>query len=270
MSRTIWSMSPPSRSSASMYSRAPGDASRLDAHHRDAAHQERRAVGEGARPAPFGDLGPVPGERGGEELGVEVGHATEHAGPVLAHLGAPGKGAARMRRLLAPVVGREARDEGVEVVLVHRVPQPVHHLAHDRPPVHLRSARRHRDPSRRQYRAAPACRYNGSPLCHHERGHGAHTPRGGAGRAWLEGARHVETSRCAAARGVDGCRRRADCARRRVIVRGHLGVARQGRPAHVTGAPHQHPRRAAPVLRPSRVRHRRAGARLCRALRARG
>ena len=61
---------------------------------------------------------------------MEVGHASEDARPVLAHLGAALERSTRVRGLLTAVVGREAGDERVDVVPVRRGEQAVHHDAH--------------------------------------------------------------------------------------------------------------------------------------------
>ena len=57
----------------------------LNAHHRDAAHRERRAVHVRPGPTPLPDLDST-GVGGHEQLGAEVGHPREHAPPVLPDL----------------------------------------------------------------------------------------------------------------------------------------------------------------------------------------
>src|SRR5689334_2861445 len=118
---------------------APHDAAVLDAHYRDAAHRERRAVYMCPGPTPLTDLDST-GVGGHDQLGAEVGHPREHAPPVLPDLVATVEDSAGMRRLLTAVPRREACDKRIEVVRVHRRQQPIHHLARDRPP------RRRRDP----------------------------------------------------------------------------------------------------------------------------
>ena len=55
-----------------------------------------------------------------DQLCAEVGHAGEHLGPVRAHLLGADEGAVGVRGLDTVVVGREQRDERVDVVRVER------------------------------------------------------------------------------------------------------------------------------------------------------
>src|SRR3989442_1765583 len=104
--------------------------------HRTTA-QEWRAVP--FRPAPL-ELGPhgVALERRSEERRREVGHAGEDRGPVLPDLVDPRERPVGMEWLLAPVVGREACDERVDVVRVLRRDEPLDQHAliacHQTPP----------------------------------------------------------------------------------------------------------------------------------------
>jgi hypothetical protein len=74
-----------------------------DLKQRHPAHLERLPVAACARPPPFGP-GRVTVLDRPADLGAEVGDPREHGLPVGEHLGSPGEGPARMRRLLAAVV----------------------------------------------------------------------------------------------------------------------------------------------------------------------
>src|SRR5262245_19765549 len=80
-----------------------GNLTACDPEQRHPAHLKGLPVAAGARPAPFGP-GRVTVLDRPADLGAEVRDPREHGLPVGEHLGSPGEGPARMRRLLALVV----------------------------------------------------------------------------------------------------------------------------------------------------------------------
>ena len=107
-----------------------------DLEQRHPAHLKGLPVAAGARPAPFGpDRLTVPGRPA--DLGAEVGDPREHGLPVGEHLGPPGEGPARVRRLLAAVVLVDETGHGIKITCVYGRGQPVNHLGHQAlPPAH--------------------------------------------------------------------------------------------------------------------------------------
>src|SRR6476619_1642825 len=82
-------------------------------------------------------LGPerVALRRGGEELRVEVGYALEKRRPVLLDLLSTSETSDWMSGLLAPVVGLEAGEKCLQIVLVHCSVEALHSFQRGRPRV---------------------------------------------------------------------------------------------------------------------------------------
>src|SRR5262249_51240609 len=89
---------------------APRDQAVLDAEQGHSAHVERRFAGPRSGPSPFGP-DRVSVFCRGDKLCAKVGYAGEEGVPVLLDLLSTTEPSTRMRRLLAPIVRREAAEE---------------------------------------------------------------------------------------------------------------------------------------------------------------
>src|SRR5215467_11966711 len=95
-----------------------GNLTASDLKQRHPAHLEGLPVAACARPAPFGP-GRVAVLDRPADLGADVGDPREHGLPVGEHLGPPGEGPARMRRLLAAVARVDEPGHGIEIMRIH-------------------------------------------------------------------------------------------------------------------------------------------------------
>src|SRR6185437_5422627 len=89
-----------------------------DLEQRHPAHLKGLPVAAGARPAPFAP-GRITVLDRPADFGVEGGDPREHGLPVGEHLGSPGEGPARVRRLLAAVVLVDETGHGIAIMCVH-------------------------------------------------------------------------------------------------------------------------------------------------------
>src|SRR6185436_16366180 len=97
----------------------------LEAGH--STHLECRFILSSARPVPLSPQS-LTGDGSRQQVGVEVGDAAEERRPVLLDLLSTAEAPIWMNRLLARVAGVEAGDKCSQVVLVHRLVQPLDNL----------------------------------------------------------------------------------------------------------------------------------------------
>jgi hypothetical protein len=107
----------------------PDDAAVPNAEDGDPAHVQAGPIGTGAVPVPLGPPGIVLVRRA-EQLGLEVGNPGEDLRPVAPDLLVADECPVGMHRLFAAVLGVEAGDEGVQVVVVLGVAESRKHLSH--------------------------------------------------------------------------------------------------------------------------------------------